>query len=709
MANSNSLVAVLALQLATLVAVIFNVFFARQVLAFVFLCFVPGYLLLEAFRARNLPFWKTAVYSIGVSLAFLMLFGLLLNTLWALLGFAEPLSTVDLVFLINLFTFFLFPFAYFQQDKQENQPAPKPPQKPSGVTIFLIALPFLTILGAELANFYSNTAVLMLLTAVVSIFGVLVFWRRLVPSQIFPFVLLSIAVFLLLGTSLASNYVVGVDVQFETYFARLTTLNAYWNPAIQYPYNGMLSVTVLPTVFSQFMNIDATWLFKIGYPIIYAFVPVALFLAYKKQTNAVIAFLAVFFFMSMDTFYLQMLGLARQMIAEVFFALTILLLVEDRLSLDKRRALFVVFGVGLIVSHYALGYIFMFFMLATLAFARFFKRPNDTSPPLITPVMAGGLILVALGWDLFVAPSAFNSLEIFARYVSSQIMSLAPVPGVSGLLPVYLSPLHDISKYLFLLLQGLIVVGVLGLFIRRKQSRFSREYTAMCIASFIILILTLLVPSFASAGLNVTRFYHVALFVLAPLCLTGATLIVGTLARIKNFVSPPKIAGYRMLSHTFKKLWVLLVAVLLVLFFLFQTGFVYELTNDSSPTSFALSKNRSADWTVYLHQLNIEPQEVSAAQWLSSHENQQLPVYADFGAKYLASYGMIPFDEIRVFDPALNGSIGAPAYFFFGSLNLQQDKVESYNVEWNMTHFAFITQGTDKIYSNGNSDIYYGK
>ncbi len=80
------------------------------------------------------------------------------------------------------------------------------------MTIFLIALPFLTVLGAELANLYSYTAVLMLLTAVVSVFGVLVFWRRVVPAQVLPFALLSIAVFLLLGTSLASNYVVGVDV-----------------------------------------------------------------------------------------------------------------------------------------------------------------------------------------------------------------------------------------------------------------------------------------------------------------------------------------------------------------------------------------------------------------------------------------------------------------------------------------------------------------
>jgi uncharacterized membrane protein len=128
MSNNNILAAVLALQIATLVAVIFNVFLARQILAFVFLCFVPGYLLLEAFQAGNLPFWKTAVYSIGVSLAFLMLFGLLLNTLWPLLGFAEPLSTFDVVFLINLFTFFLLPFVYYQQEKQENPPAPKSPR-----------------------------------------------------------------------------------------------------------------------------------------------------------------------------------------------------------------------------------------------------------------------------------------------------------------------------------------------------------------------------------------------------------------------------------------------------------------------------------------------------------------------------------------------------------------------------------------------------
>lgn len=706
MDNREVLSVLLALQVATLISVGLNVFFARQILSFVFLVFVPGFLIFRFFKADQTSRLETLVFSVGLSLTFLMFAGLLLNAVLPALGYLNPLSTENILVFINVITLTLT-ITLLIHPKKETQPQ-KSSFKVTPVTAFFILLPILTIVGAELAAVFNNTIVLMTLTAIIPILVLFVFSKRMVPQTSYPIVLFTVAFFLLIGTSLISNYVLGTDVQVETYFARLTSTNAFWDSSITHPYNGMLSVTILPTIMSKFMSWDVAWLFKVAYPLIYALVPLTLFMAYRKQTSSVIAFLAVFFFMSMDTFFLQMLGLARQMIAEVFFGLIILLLVDNKLDVAKKRVLFLVFAVSLAVSHYSLGYIMIFYVVLALLAARFFRRPDDISKPVVTPAIAGGLIALTLGWDLFVAPATFQSLETFATYVFEQIQSFAPAPGVSGLMPVYLSPIHDFSKYLFLFLQGLIVLGFVGLLVKRKSSRFNREYAAMAVASFIVLLLTLFVPSFGTAGLNVTRFYHVALFFLAPLCITGPIFVLSMAAKIKIYFAPSHGMG-RTLSRKIKRGWLFAVTILLVTFFLFQVGFVYEVTADSTPTSITLSKDRMQNWTPYLNQLYIEPQEIVASQWLATHGDMQAIVFGDFGAKYLNSYGFIPFDNYHLLDPAIQSWVSSSNYFYFGAYNLAANKVEGMNQEWTMADFAFINNSTDKIYTNGDSEIYYGK
>jgi uncharacterized membrane protein len=708
MDNKETLSVLLAIQVATLVSVGLNIVFARQILSFVFLVFVPGFLIFQFFKSDKTTALETAVFSVGLSLTFLMFSGLLLNTVLPVLGYANPLSTFDVTVFIGAVTLALTGILLIYPKQSTKPNTPKASFKVTPITLFFICLPFLTIIGAELAAIFSYTGVLMVLTALIPILALFIFSKRMVPQRSYPMILFTIAFFLLIGTSLISNYVLGTDVQVETYFARVTSVNSFWDASFAHPYNGMLSVTILPTIMAKFMNFDVAWLFKVVFPLIYALVPLTLFMAYRKQTNAIVAFLAVFFFMSMDTFFLQMLGLARQMIAEVFFGLIILLLVDNKLDVVKKRILFFVFAASLVVSHYSLGYILVFYVLLALLIARFFKRPDDQSKSIVTPLVAGGFIAFTLGWDLLVAPAAFESLETFATYVFEQIQSLAPAPGVSGLMPVYLSPLHDVSKYLFLFLQGLIVVGFVGLLIRRKSSRFNKEYAAMTVASFAVLLMTLVVPSFGSAGLNVTRFYHIALFFLAPLCITGPIFVLSVAAKIKTKLSPTHGTG-RILSKKLKKWWLFAVAILLMLFFLFQVGFVYEVTADSTPTSIALSKDRMDNWTLYLHQLYIEPQEVEAAQWLAVHGDMQTVVFGDFGAKYLNSYGFIPFENYHLLDPEVKMWVSSSNYFYFGAYNLAENKVEGMTHEWTMSDFAFVNNGTDKIYSNGKSEIFYGK
>jgi uncharacterized membrane protein len=712
MQDKDILNGILTIQALTLVSVIFNIFVARQVFSFVFLTFIPGYLLLKVFKIENLGSIKTALLSVGVSLAFLMFLGLLLNTLLPLVGFTTPLSTFFIVVFTSSITIVLAAVLSVRIYSKGETPADSAATrfKLSPAILLLISILFLTVFGAELANVSNNTSVLMFLVVAISSFVVLcTLFRGIFPSKIYPLAIFAIAFFLLFSTTLISNYLIGADVHLESYFAQLTANNSIWNWTIPNPYNGMLSVTILPTVYSKFMNLDITWVFKLVYPLIYALVPLALYLAYRKQTNPLVAFLAVFFFMSMDTFYLQMLGLAREMIGELFLALLILLLVDDNLSLAKRRILFVIFSIAMIVSHYSLAYIFIFYLVVAFALLKIFKQTDYKSPSVITPTIAIGFVVTTLAWNLFVSTASFGSLKLFVSYVFGQIQSFAQPPGVGGLMPSILSPLHEVSEYLFLLLQGLIVIGFLGLILGRKRSRFSLEYKAMCVASLAVLLMTMLIPSFA-AGLNMTRFYHITLFFLAPLCVTGGQFILSFVADLKAKIFSFNLKAKGKLNKRVKQVWVFLIVILLVSFFLFQVGFIYEIAGDSTPTSISLSKDRMNMWTVYLNQLYIEPQEVVAAKWLSTYENNGSLVYADSGGKYLISYGLIPYQNLIPIDSMVNEKPNSPVYFVFGKLNVVDDEIIGYSgTEWNMTAFSLILSSANKIYSNGESDIYYGK
>ncbi|HOC84886.1 MAG TPA: hypothetical protein PKJ67_09770, partial [Methanoculleus sp.] len=65
---------------------------AREALAFVYLTFLPGILVLKALRLHDLGTIETVLYSVGLSLVVLMLTGLFANTVYPLLGSARPLS-----------------------------------------------------------------------------------------------------------------------------------------------------------------------------------------------------------------------------------------------------------------------------------------------------------------------------------------------------------------------------------------------------------------------------------------------------------------------------------------------------------------------------------------------------------------------------------------------------------------------------------------
>ena len=243
--------------------------------------------------------------------------------------------------------------------------------------------PVLSIAGAYVANVTGNTSVLLLaLASVLAVFIVAAYSKRLDIQKLHLIIILLIAITLLFQFSLISNYVQGYDIKTENYVATLTQSSGYWNSSASFSsavygrFYSMLSITVLPTVYANILNMDPTWVFKIIYPLIFALVPIALYFLWRNKLGASVAFISAFLFMSQVTFYTEIPALARQMIGEAFFVLLFLLLFSKNIRTQNVKILFVIFSFCLIISHYSMAFIFAFFIAIMWLVGYLAKKPN---------------------------------------------------------------------------------------------------------------------------------------------------------------------------------------------------------------------------------------------------------------------------------------------------------------------------------------------
>ena len=119
-------------------------------------------------------------------------------------------------------------------------------------------------------------------------------------------------------------------------------------------------------------------------------------------------------------------------------------------------------------------------------------------------------------------------------------------------------------------------------------------------AAFFILILSIVLPFFASA-LNVTRIYHIALIFLAPFLIIGGKQIF----EIINIFSK-KISNRKLIKNPF-----ILLSFFVAVFFLFNVGFISQITQNQ-PSSFSFNNN--------LNTPEFNQMDVIGADWIVNHQ-----------------------------------------------------------------------------------------
>ena len=93
--------------IVTDLAILLDIPILRQLLGFLFFTTIPGLLILCVLKLNRLKLTETIVLSVGLSISFLMFFGLLVDGALFAFGYATPLSTTSLIISFSVILFIL--------------------------------------------------------------------------------------------------------------------------------------------------------------------------------------------------------------------------------------------------------------------------------------------------------------------------------------------------------------------------------------------------------------------------------------------------------------------------------------------------------------------------------------------------------------------------------------------------------------------------
>ena len=696
----------------TNLSILLDLSFLRQITGFLFLTLLPGLLILQILKLDKLESSETVVLSVGLSVFTLMFVGLSINFLYPIIGISRPISIFPLITSINITVILLyligykrnvaiFPFSIHNCGNSLRRIFSPP-------LLLTLLIPLLSLLGALVTRYYESSIFSMLLIAVIALVVILVAFNKLIPERLYTLAVFMIGAALILNRTLTSPYLFGSDIHYEYYYHKMVEFNSYWNPsAFTSNCNGMLSTVMLPTIYSILLKMDGILVYKTIFPLIFSLVPVALYQVFRKQIGNRCAFLSAFFFMSFYPFFTTMSYLPRQQIAEFFLGLIVLIIVYREITPLNKSILLVIFITALIVSHYATTYIFLFYLFLTFLSLNFIDTRNAT----ITVTLVTLSIVMALSWYIHVSRSgAFDTIihigdHVYTSIITEMFSSSAIDPNIARAFGVGISKLpllQMIGHYWQIITEILIAIGIVYVILGRGRIKLNREYLLFSLISMVLIIMCIALPYFASS-MNMDRIYHLTLFFLSPFCIIGVEAILSMTSRLSKIA----FLKHHQMRH-------LVLMIILIPYFLFNTGFVTELV--LRPENFQLGINHMENndlnkgsyfnWSSFIAS-PIPEQDVVSCRWMSNRTGSN-PIYADgYRLGEVVGYGLI-LDARDLILP-----IPENKYIFLGYQNVKERFIQCWDlknvgtsIKFDIAEISPPLAERNKIYTNEGSEIY---
>ena len=753
--------------LITNLLVLFDIqyFYLRTIFSFIFLITIPGLLIMLMLEIREIGFWEYLVYTIGLSIAFLMFGGLFINWVLPLVGTDKPLSLVPLLISFNVLLLIFWIITY--KRNKEILLEIKPPKLDRLNKLFFTIptiFPILGIFGANILNNQGpNYLTLTMLGGIAVYVFFIVLFRKKLNENIYPWAILMMSISLLLMYSLRSWHISGWDIHQEYQMFQLTKENFHWS-MLNSPgnaYNACLSITILPTILSSFLKINNEYIFKLVFQIVFSFIPVIVFLFLSRYTKSIIAFLASFFFISQWQFMQQMPALARQEIALLFFTLSLLILFNKNINLMFRKTLFLIFGFSMIVSHYSTTYVALALFVSIYFIGLIFRKTENKKPFLkiyeklnlkekgkklgerkyyLNGIMVFFLIVFAFLWyvqltkisDDLVAVT-YNIIKnvgkIFTQEMKSEEARLALFGGAG----IYIYTIKDVQDYAYntsldyhtnkpyinyyssekykeynpepVYPKYLSITNQIA----QKTIYYSHEIAKKSIKVFIMIgVFYLLFIQFKKRKMDI----EYILMILNCVFLVGVILFVPYTSIAYNFerlyqqalviLSLPAVLGGLVLFRFFKKENIQIILMTIIFICYFL------------PTSGFTSQLFGGEPQMNLNNFGEDydrfytyESEVKSSKWLSNNYDNSYLIYADRYSKIK----LISFSNIstHIVEDMLPSTMDRKAYVYSSYVNTIENrtflyyglKVMGYNFPT-----EFLNQNKNLIYNNGSSEVF---
>ncbi|KFD40799.1 hypothetical protein HX99_04235 [Peptococcaceae bacterium SCADC1_2_3] len=730
-------------------AIFLNLPFLRQFLSVILLGLLPGWLLVLLFRLNHLEPTVKLVLSVGLSQAFLMFYGWLLNQASLYFGYSRPLSTGFLSIFISL-ALLVMTFIIYITNKEGlvfSHRKVKLNTTDKLIIGFSFTFPILSIFGTYLMNLTSNNIFLMGLLFLITVCTIFIIaFQNKLSKQSYPVIIFMFSISLVLTYALRSNHIIGTDAHYEYYLFQLTSKFQSWHLFESNNFNSCLSIMLLPAIYQSFLNINPEYLFKVFYPLLFSISPLVVYIISKKYMNNFYAFLASFFFMCFYNFQMTTAH-ARTNSAILFFILAIMVLFHSKINPFAKKGLFIIFTVATIVSHYSTTYVFFFVLILTWLVMELFLRLlsqrekntkktgilalNENSSiagnPVTPDILPGGQLenqglkrgitfitvvlffVLLFVWYSQVTAVPFDSGVnfVYGTFKSLQnffvLESRNTVPDAFGAGLGEKGIPHRIEFIFNWATIILMVLGVTGFFweiIKRVKKKIGEESK---IKSFfprfmemdleylflglvcIIILVVSVIFPMVSVGYDLNRIYLQMTSVLAVFFIFGGIFAI-------------KYSKLKLSPN-----WLLI--AILIPYFLCQTGFIKQIFG--FPGSMVLnSKGKQYD-NYYIYE-----QEISSEKWLKN--KGELPINKICTDHLYASYLISPAEisALHINNQTLLLEKDSKIrkindYIYLKHFNMIDGKLlnEKYK-NHDIANYQATFKEKNKIYSNGGSEVY---
>jgi uncharacterized membrane protein len=506
------------------------------------LTFVPGGLVVLYLFSDLWVRAKHVLYAFGLSLLSVMAVGFVLNIGLPPLGYDTPLALAPLAAGITAFNAILgIPIIWGERGGTVRVPivsivSPAP--------LSFLLLPLLGILGVGMLNRTGNNALLLFVLLVVALVPVVVVATR-VTTTWHPLGITALALTVLYHKSLwkFSEYS-GQPYAIRTWGARR------WTPGIVE--TNMLSAELLPNgvlypIYARLTGVHILTQYSVINPLFVTFIPLALFVAFRRHTDSYKAFLGASLFVFAHPFFRQYPTAGRAATPVLFLALFGVAISDRDSPRVVTTGLSLLFLLGIAVSHYGTSYYVMITFggaLIVLAGLRAVDnvlnrqtvgqavRLPETLRALVTQIgspftvaLVSFYSVATLTWYMYMnGGRKFDLLPKHARESYVQLVGGSTFSGrtAARIQKNYGTESIQLSKYLYFGIGLLIALGLLVVLYRRLSSKdtgFDDHYFAIAVAMLGVFGTTIMVRNWGGGRPMMITYVFTVIF--AVVGLTG--------------------------------------------------------------------------------------------------------------------------------------------------------------------------------------------